>query len=146
MQVLKFGGTSVANAENIQKVISIVSEAIKKDKSVVVVSALGGVTDLLLDAASIASNGNESYNEKLGLFQQRHLDCVNTLIQSDNKTQLITQVEKVCKELNNLFDGIFMLGELTARTKDRIASYGEFLSSQIISVAFEEKNDIFSKS
>ncbi len=139
MQVLKFGGTSVANAENIQKVISIVSEAIKKDKTVVVVSALGGVTDLLLDAASIASNGNESYNEKLGLFQQRHLDCVNTLIQSDNKTQLITQVEKVCKELNNLFDGIFMLGELTARTKDRIASYGEFLSSQIISVAFEEK-------
>ncbi len=139
MQVLKFGGTSVANAENIQKVISIVSEAIKKDKTVVVVSALGGVTDLLLDAASMASNGNESYNEKLGLFQQRHLDCVNTLIQSDNKTQLITQVEKVCKELNNLFDGIFMLGELTARTKDRIASYGEFLSSQIISVAFEEK-------
>ncbi len=143
MQVLKFGGTSVANAENIKKVISIVSSSIKKDKTIVVVSALGGVTDLLLDAASIASTGNEKYKEKLALFQQRHLDCVNTLILSAEKnTKLITSIQKACEELSNLCEGIFMLGELTARTKDRIASYGEFLSSQIISDAFNENNVI----
>jgi aspartokinase/homoserine dehydrogenase 1 len=58
MQVLKFGGTSVANAENISKVVAIVKETVKKDKTIVVVSALGGITDLLLNAAASASSGD----------------------------------------------------------------------------------------
>ena len=70
MQVLKFGGTSVANAENINKVISIVSEASKKGKTIVVVSALGGVTDLLLGAATWAAEGNGLYKEKLGRYYE----------------------------------------------------------------------------
>ncbi|HUM65892.1 MAG TPA: aspartate kinase, partial [Chitinophagaceae bacterium] len=60
MQVLKFGGTSVANAENISKVVSIVKDKVKSGKTIVVVSALGGVTDLLLHAAVLASEGNET--------------------------------------------------------------------------------------
>ena len=76
MQVLKFGGTSVANAENINKVVAIVKESVKKEKTIIVVSALGGITDLLLGAAAIAAEGNEAYKEKLSQVEQRHLDTV----------------------------------------------------------------------
>lgn len=81
MQVLKFGGTSVANAENIKKVITIAGEAIKKDQSIIVVSALGGVTDLLLDAATLASNGNTAFRDKLKVIESRHKICIEELIQ-----------------------------------------------------------------
>jgi len=79
MQVLKFGGTSVANAENIKKVISIVADTVKKEKSIVVVSALGGVTDLLLDASMLAAAGNLVYLEKIELIEKRHNDCIQQL-------------------------------------------------------------------
>ena len=69
MQVLKFGGTSVANAQNIKKVIAIVSDAVKKEQSIVVVSALGGVTDLLLDAGMMAAAGNSEYLKKIELIE-----------------------------------------------------------------------------
>jgi aspartokinase/homoserine dehydrogenase 1 len=139
MQVLKFGGTSVANAENIKKVINIVSDAIKKESTIVVVSALGGITDLLLDAATLASLGKETYIEKLNLIEQRHKDCINNLVGDSAKNELFQMLEKGCTELNNLCDGLFMLGELTMRSKDKIASYGEKLSSQIITAAFNDK-------
>ncbi len=80
MQVLKFGGTSVANAENIKKVIEIVKLSAVNDKTIVVVSALGGVTDLLLNTALLSEKGNEAYKEKLNEFEQRHLEAVKQLI------------------------------------------------------------------
>ncbi|MFI5133455.1 MAG: bifunctional aspartate kinase/homoserine dehydrogenase I, partial [Chitinophagales bacterium] len=136
MQVLKFGGTSVANAENIRKVIAIVKEAIKKDKTIVVVSAFGGITDLLLTAASLAAEGNDQYKEKLGVIEQRHLDAVKQLIPVAQQSQLLSLVKKSCNEIEDTCNGISLLGELTARTKDRIGSYGEWISSQIVSAAF----------
>ena len=89
MQVLKFGGTSVANAENINKVVAIVKESIKKDKTVVVVSALGGVTDLLLGAATLAAAGDELYKEKLSMIEQRHIEAVKQLIPVAQQSQFI---------------------------------------------------------
>ena len=139
MQVLKFGGTSVANAENIKKVIQIVSDTIQKEPAIVVVSALGGVTDLLLDAAAMASQGNEAYMEKLNLIEQRHKDCIIQLVSEAAQPELLKMLEKSCTELSNLCEGLFMLGELTMRSKDRVASYGEKLSSQIIAKAFNDK-------
>ena len=133
MQALKFGGTSVANAENINKVVAIVKEASKKDKTIVVVSALGGITDMLLNAASLAASGDEDYKEKLATIEQRHLDAVKELIPVTQQSQLLSLVKKACNEIEDICNGIFLLGELTLRTKDRIASYGEWLSSQIIS-------------
>ncbi|MCH5714870.1 amino acid kinase family protein [Niabella hibiscisoli] len=70
MQVLKFGGTSVANAENINKVASIVKSAVSKDKTIVVVSALGGVTDMLLQAANNAAKGNEDYKQAIAAIEK----------------------------------------------------------------------------
>ncbi len=135
MQVLKFGGTSVANAENIQKVMAIVKTTAAKGKTVVVVSALGGVTDLLLGAASLAGDGNEAYKDKLALVEQRHLEAVKQLLPVAQQSQLLSLVKKSCNEIEDICNGIYLLGELTNRSKDRISSYGEWLSSQIISAA-----------
>ena len=133
MQVLKFGGTSVANADNISKVVAIVKESVKKDKTIVVVSALGGVTDLLLNAAALAAEGDEAYKDKLNLVEQRHLEATKQLIPVTYQSQLLSLVKKSCNEIEDICNGIFLLRELTPRSKDRIASYGEWLSSQIIS-------------
>jgi aspartokinase/homoserine dehydrogenase 1 len=137
MQVLKFGGTSVANAENIRKVVGIVSAAGKKDKTVVIVSALGGVTDLLLSASSLAADGDESYKEKLAVVEQRHLEAVKQLIPVAQQSQLLSLVKKSCNEIEDICSGIFLLRELTPRSKDRIASYGEWLSSRIMAATIQ---------
>lgn len=136
MQVLKFGGTSVANAENIRKVIAIVQEKAGEDRTVVVVSALGGITDLLLGAAALAAQGDEAYKEKLSIVEQRHLDAVKQLIPVSRQSHLLSLVKKACNEMEDICNGVFLLRELTARSKDRIASYGEWLSSQIIAAVF----------
>jgi len=143
MQVLKFGGTSVANADNISKVVAIIKSKFGitdntplgdgGDKTIVVVSALGGVTDLLLNAASLAADGDETYKEKLSLIEKRHLEATKQLIPVTYQSQLLSLVKKSCNEIEDICNGIFLLRELTPRSKDRIASYGEWLSSQIIS-------------
>ena len=76
MQVLKFGGTSVANAENISKVVAIIEQSLQKGASIVVVSALGGVTDSLLQSGARAAAGDETYKELLQVLEQRHLEVV----------------------------------------------------------------------
>jgi aspartokinase/homoserine dehydrogenase 1 len=137
MEVLKFGGTSVANAENINKVVAVVKEAVKKDTTVVVVSALGGVTDHLLGAAILAADGDEAYKEKLAVIEQRHLETVKQLIPVASQSQLLSLVKKSCNEIEDICNGIFLLRELTPRSKDRIGSYGEWISSQIIAAKFK---------
>ena len=74
MQVLKFGGSSVANAQNIQRVIDIVGQRAADDPSIVVVSALGGITDLLLKSCSLAAEADESYKDCLSEIESRHLE------------------------------------------------------------------------
>ena len=135
MQVLKFGGTSVANSESIKKVVAIIKHSIKKNKSIVVVSALGGITDLLLDAATLAAKGNVIYKEKLFLLEKRHLDCVKLLLPAKQQPVLTDVIMKSIHEIQELCNGIFLLSELTVRSKDRISSYGEWLSSHIITEA-----------
>jgi aspartokinase/homoserine dehydrogenase 1 len=132
MQVLKFGGSSVKNAENINKVIAIVKEKIRTDKTIVVVSALGGITDLLLQCCKLAAEGNETYKEKLQEGEHRHLQTVKELIPITQQSSILSQVKTLCNEIEDICNGIFLLGELSERTKDRVVSYGEILSSQII--------------
>jgi aspartokinase/homoserine dehydrogenase 1 len=133
MQVLKFGGTSVGNAENIQKTIAIVQKALTKDKTMVVVSALGGTTDMLIDAGKLAASGNETYKEKLAAIEQRHLQTVKELIPIASQSAILSEVKKQCNELEAICEGIFLLRELSNRTLDRIVSFGELMSSIIIS-------------
>ncbi|MBC7888029.1 MAG: bifunctional aspartate kinase/homoserine dehydrogenase I [Ferruginibacter sp.] len=139
MQVLKFGGSSVKNAENINRVIAIVNEKIKHDKTIVIVSALGGITDILLACSKLASEGNEVYKEKLLESEQRHLQTAKELIPIDRQSAVLSLVKTLCNEIEDICNGIFLLRELSERTKDRIVSYGEILSSQIISAGFQAK-------
>ncbi|MEO8567901.1 MAG: bifunctional aspartate kinase/homoserine dehydrogenase I [Ginsengibacter sp.] len=132
MQVLKFGGSSVANANNITSVISILQQSVEKDsKTVIVLSAFGGATDDLLEAASLASRGDVSYKEKLQSIEHRHLCTVRELIPLDKQSSVLSMVKKRCNEIEDICNGAFLLRELSMRTKDIIISYGELLSSQI---------------
>jgi bifunctional aspartokinase / homoserine dehydrogenase 1 len=132
MQVIKFGGSSVASAENINKVINIVKNKNTTNKIVIVVSALGGVTDLLLAAAHFASSNNEMYKATLQEIETRHLATVKDLIPVTQQSGILSLVKKMCNEIEDICNGIFLLSELSSRTKDKIVSYGELLSSQII--------------
>ncbi|AEV96515.1 bifunctional aspartate kinase/homoserine dehydrogenase I [Niastella koreensis] len=135
MQVLKFGGTSVANAENMNKVSSIVQQALVRmpqSKTIVVVSALGGVTDVLLQSGGLAAAGDESYKELLQKVEQRHLEAVKALIPVTQQSSVLSWVKQRCNEIEDICNGVFLLGELSTRTKDRIVSFGELLSSKII--------------
>ncbi|GAB2817163.1 homoserine dehydrogenase family protein [Ferruginibacter profundus] len=132
MQVIKFGGSSVASAENINKVVEIVKTKTGTGKVAVVVSALGGITDLLLQCAHLAAAGNELYKTLLQEIELRHLNTVKELIPVTQQSSVLSAVKKMSNEIEDICNGIFLLGELSERTKDKIVSYGELLSSQII--------------
>jgi aspartokinase/homoserine dehydrogenase 1 len=136
MQVLKFGGTSVANAENIGKVVKLVQDALTRGRTILVVSALGGITDTLLQAGTLAAAGNESYKEKLQEVEQRHLETVRALIPLTQQSSLLSLVMQRSNEIEDICNGVFLLNELSDRTRDKIVSYGELLSSLIISAYF----------
>lgn len=137
MRVLKFGGSSVANAENINKIVSILNDRLKKEKLVVVVSALGGTTDALITSIVLASNGNDLYKEELQKIENRHLEMVKQLIPVSQQSRVLSMVKQHCNEIEDICNGVFLLQELTPRTRDRIMSYGELLSSQIVSAKFQ---------
>ena len=137
MQVLKFGGTSVANAENIRKVSCIIQKAAKKEPVLAIVSALGGITDVLLQAARKAAQGTEDYKQLLEQAELRHLEVVKELIPVVKQSSSLSLVKKQFNEIDDICNGIFLLGELTERTTDKILSYGELISSQIISAALQ---------
>jgi bifunctional aspartokinase / homoserine dehydrogenase 1 len=136
MQVLKFGGTSVANAENISKVISLTLDALQKDKIILVASALGGITDMLIQTAASAAAGDETYKDKLQEIEHRHLETVRTLLPITRQSAALSAVKTRCNEIEDICSGVFLLGELSARTQDKIVSYGELLSSFIIAARF----------
>ena len=139
MQVLKFGGSSVGSAEAIEKVIAIVTESIKKEPTIVVVSAMSGVTDQLLLLAQSASQGNEAYKTIILNIEQKHLDAVRALLPIQQQSATLSLVKQMLNELEANCEGLFMLRELSLRMQDKIVSYGELLSSKIIAAAFEAK-------
>lgn len=139
MIVLKFGGTSVANAQNIKLVIEIVAKKAQNDRLAVVVSAFSGVTDLLLKTSNEAALKNESYLTTLEEIKQKHFETITNLVAKKNQNDLLVTITNEIKQLKTLLDGCFLIGELSQRTSDAIVSFGELLSSQIIAVALQEK-------
>ena len=132
MRVLKFGGTSVANAENINKIVTILQDRLNNERLIVVVSALGGTTDALLNSVVLASEGNDEYKLQLKKIETRHLELTKQLIPVAQQSRVLSMVKQHCNEIEDICNGVFLLQEVTSRTKDRIMSYGELLSSQII--------------
>ena len=140
MKVLKFGGSSVASSENINKVISIVKESSYKNNVIVVVSALGGVTDLLLEAGKLACNGDENYLKSFKIIEEKHLTVVKELIPVSNQSGVLGQVIRMLNKLENTLEGVFLINELSNKTSDKIVSFGELLSSYIIAEAMKNSN------
>ena len=138
MKVLKFGGTSVANAENIQKVVNIVIN--NNEPQVIIVSALGGVTDALIKAGTLAENIDETYKDVLKELEKKHLDAARSLLPVTHQSSCLSMVKQQFNELEEICNSVFYLKELSLRTKDRIVSFGELLSSKIISAFFQSKN------
>ncbi|WP_190808367.1 bifunctional aspartate kinase/homoserine dehydrogenase I [Flagellimonas sp. S3867] len=136
MKVLKFGGTSVANPENTHKVKSIVA-SIKADQTAVVVSAFGGVTDLLLNTSDLAANQDLAYKNKFQDIEKRHIAVIKELIPVQKQSSILSQVKSDLNILETLLEGSFLIGELTPKLSDKIVSYGELLSSFIISEYFK---------
>lgn len=138
MKTLKFGGTSVANAQNIKLVIEIVSQKAKTEKLAVVVSALSGITDTLIHAVQKAASKDESYKNNIEEIKQKHFDTIGQLVDQANQNQLLININNQINQLQTLLDGCFLLGELSPRTADAVAGYGELLSSQIIATALQQ--------
>ena len=137
MKVLKFGGTSVANSSTINKVIAIVKENAYKQQLWVVVSAFGGVTDLLIESSLQACNGNPDYHKLFKSIEERHVEVTRDLIPIQYHGTVLSEVKKQLNELESLLEGIFLLKELSPKTSDKIMSFGEMLSSFIISEAMK---------
>lgn len=130
MKVMKFGGSSVKDAERIKQVVQILKK--QKSKYTVVFSAMGGITDLLIDMAEIASEGKDSYQEKLTLFKDRHINTAKGLLSNDLEREVIEGLETNFAELENILAGIKLLMEATPRTMDYVLSFGERNSAFII--------------
>jgi aspartokinase/homoserine dehydrogenase 1 len=139
MKVLKFGGSSVASSQSIRKVLEIVKQTSKDHKTIVVVSAFGKTTDKLLKTADNAVQ-NLEYKSLLLEVENHHLEVIKELIPVLNQSEVISYVKRLFNHLETLFEGCNLLQELTPKTLATIASFGELLSSYIISKAAKEAN------
>ncbi len=138
MKVLKFGGTSVANAKHIVKVKNIVLKN-TGGTIAVVVSAFGGVTDLLLKAAESAALSDTSYTKIIKEIEIRHLTVIKELLPIRVQSSILSKIKSEINDMESLLEGTFSIGELTPKLSDKIVSYGERMSSYIISSFFREE-------
>jgi aspartokinase/homoserine dehydrogenase 1 len=136
MLVLKFGGTSVLNSENIKKIIAIIKQKKETTKSLfVVVSAMGGVTDKLLTCASLAMKKDQSYLQLIQEIEDRHLSAIEELIPIQYHIEIKGKIKLLLGELENVCKGIYILQEFSPNVNAQLVSFGELLSSNIISQA-----------
>lgn len=131
MKVLKFGGTSVGSSQNINKVIAILKAKSQEDTVICVVSAIGGITDKLLNAGHLAKNKDEKYLKEFETIKDIHFKVLNELLPRPSKS-ITTTVEDKLNQLKELLNGIYLINELSPKTSDKLVSFGERLSSTII--------------
>ena len=136
MKVLKFGGTSVGSVKGILSVKSIVEA--QKEPVIVVVSALSGITDLLYKVSNLAAQGDESYLSEYELMLNRHKEVIDGVIAADKKAEVLNLVLTQFTDLSNIFRGIFLIKDISTKIIDTIVSYGEGISSIIVSQAIQD--------
>lgn len=140
MQVLKFGGSSVANAENITRVIKIVRQALTKDKTVVVSSAISGCTDALIAIGKAALAQDSGYRTQIEDLQKRHISLIEELIPRQEGEDIKAVCLELFKKLEEICKGVYLLKELSDLSLDHIVSFGELLSTKIISAKLKSMN------
>ncbi|MFT6064876.1 MAG: aspartokinase/homoserine dehydrogenase 1 [Paraglaciecola sp.] len=140
MKVLKFGGSSVASSENIKKVLAIIENASREQKVAIIVSAFGKTTDKLLLASNKALEDITFAKEILETIKELHFNVIDALI-TKNKEEVLKEVHTLFDRLQSIFEGIFLLQELSYKTLAKVSSFGERLSSYIIANAAKETLD-----
>lgn len=136
MIIMKFGGSSVEHSEAIKQVIEVVQSRAIVHQVAVVVSALRYVTDTLQECAHLAENGDELYKSKLEALEERHLLTAKELIKVKEQGAVAAHLKILFNELDNILHGVFLLRELSTRSKDFILSFGERLSAYLVAAAF----------
>lgn len=137
MKVMKFGGSSIGSAQNILKVKDII--AAEKGALVIVISAFGGITDKLLTTSELAASGNINYAALFAEITETHTTIIEDLhLTKDKKAELSGKINVLIEELSNIFKGVFLINDLSLRTADKIASYGERMSTLIMSYVLDE--------
>ena len=132
MKVLKFGGTSVGSVKSILCLKRIVEKEAKRQPVVVVVSALGGITDKLLSTAQLALCGDDRYKEEFDAMVARHHKMIDTIITEPKKREdLFNAVDSLFEQLKSIYYGVYLIHDLSEKTQNAIVSYGERLSSNI---------------
>jgi aspartokinase/homoserine dehydrogenase 1 len=135
MKVLKFGGTSVGSVKSILSLKRIAESEARRQPIVVVVSALGGITDQLLFTSRLAVEGNDSWKSSYEEMVDRHHKLIDTIITDPHdREQLFNKVDALFEQLHSIYFGVFLIRDLSKKTQDAIVSYGERLSSNIVSV------------
>ncbi len=138
MKVLKFGGSSVGTSEAIQQVIEIITRTGESGPCAIVLSALQGTTDDLIQAGRAAEGGDDGYIEVLSRIGDRHLEAIRELFNNGETLPVTDFVESTIKELADLCEGVRLTRELTPRTLDRILSFGEIVATKIVSAKMTE--------
>ena len=131
MKVFKFGGTSVGTVESLSHVKRIVEEC--NEQVIVVVSALGGITDLLINTAHQASTGDITYMQNYAKIVERHITVINGIVPTEKINAVRAKIDTLLEELGNIYRGVSLIKDLSSRTLDIIVSYGERMSSTIVS-------------
>ena len=134
MKVLKFGGTSVGSVKSILSLKRIVEKEARKQPIVVVVSALGGITDMLISTSRLAQEGKDEWKEQFEQMVDRHHKMIDTIITDTNdREMLFNKVDSLFEQLHSIYFGVYLIHDLSKKTLDAIVSYGERLSSDIVS-------------
>ncbi len=136
MQILKFGGSSVADATNISNVVKIVKESVKKDRTVLVSSAISGCTDKLIEIGRLASVQDDSYEKQIDDLEKQHFTIIEELIPVDFQQPIEQKIKSHFNQLREICKGVYYLKELSNYSLDLIMSFGEIASTKIISVKF----------
>ena len=138
MKVMKFGGTSVGSVNSILNLKSIVESAAREDNVIVVVSALGGITDKLLKTSQLAVMGDNSFNDEFRAIVSRHHELIDAIIPDEEKRAvLLKEVDKLLNELDNIYQGLALINNITPKSEATIVSYGERISSRIVTALID---------
>lgn len=138
MKVMKFGGTSVGSANSILNLKGIVETAAANERVIVVVSALGGITDKLLRTANMAVEGDSAFNKEFQEIVTRHHELINAIIPcTEKRTALLKDVDVLLNELQNIYQGLALINNITSKSEATIVSYGERISSRIVTALIE---------
>ena len=138
MKVMKFGGTSVGSVNSILSLKSIVERAATQERVIVVVSALGGITDKLIKTAALAVAGDATFNQEFQGIVERHHSLIDAVIPcTEKRTALLQEVDMLLNELNNIYQGLALINNMTPKSEATIVSYGERISSRIVTALID---------